>query len=73
LRALDYLQDAGVAWDDRMSDAMEVLLKKRRPDGRWPLQAKIPGKVHFEMEKPGKASRWNTLRSLRIMQKYQSP
>jgi hypothetical protein len=70
LRALDHLQDAGVEWDDRMSDAIEVLLGKRRSDGRWPLQAKIPGKVHFDMEKAGQPSRWNTLRALRVLKLY---
>jgi hypothetical protein len=70
LRALDYFQDAGVSWDERMSDAIEVLLGKRKTDGRWPLQAKIPGQFHFEMEKPGKPSRWNTLRALRVLKRY---
>lgn len=70
LRALDYFQDAGIPWDSRMSHAVAVLLKKRKADGRWPLQAKIPGKFHFEMEKPGKPSRWNTLRALRVLQAY---
>lgn len=70
LRALDYFQDAGAAWDERMSDAIEVLLSKRRSDGRWPLQAKIPGKVHFEMEKAGRPGRWNTLRALRVLKRY---
>ncbi len=70
LRALDHFQDAGVDWDGRMSDAIEALLKKRRSDGRWPLQAKIPGKVHFEMETAGQPSRWNTLRASRVLQKY---
>jgi hypothetical protein len=70
LRALDYFQDAGVEWDERMSDAIEVLLSKRRSDKRWPLQAKIPGKLHFEMEKAGQPSRWNTLRAIRVLKQY---
>lgn len=70
LRALDYFQDAGIGWDARMSSALEVLLSKRKADGRWPLQAKIPGKFHFEMEKPGQPSRWNTLRALRVLKTY---
>jgi hypothetical protein len=70
LRALDYFQDAGIEWDDRMSDAIEVLISKRSADGCWPLQAKIPGKVHFDMEKAGKSSRWNTLRALRVLKQY---
>jgi hypothetical protein len=72
LRALDYFQDAGIKWDERMSDAIEVLLSKRKTDGRWPLQAKIPGNFHFEMEKPGKPSRWNTLRSMRVLREFGS-
>ncbi len=70
LRALDHFQDAKIPWDDRMRPAMDVLLKKRRKDGTWPVQAKYPGLVHFEMEKAGGPSRWNTLRALRVMKKY---
>ena len=31
------------------------------------LQAKHPGQTHFDMEKAGQASRWNTLRALRVL------
>lgn len=31
------------------------------------LQAPYPGQVHFEMEKAGRPSRWNTLRALRVL------
>ncbi len=68
LRALDYFQLAGVIYDERMADAIEVLMKKRLKDGRWPLQARHPGATHFEMEKTGKPSRWNTLRAMRVLQ-----
>lgn len=71
LRALDYFQNAGIAWDQRMEDAIELLLKKRSKEGTWPLQNKHPGQTHFEMEKPGKASRWNTLRALRVLKRYE--
>jgi hypothetical protein len=67
LRALDYFQFAGVEYDPRMQDALDVLMSKRRKDSKWPLQAKHPGKVHFDMETPGKPSRWNTLRALRVL------
>ncbi len=67
LRALDYFRAAQCPYDARMDDAMEVLTRKRRADGRWPLQAKHPGQVHFDMEKPGGPSRWNTLRALRVL------
>mgnify|MGYP002638908724 FL=1 len=70
LRALDYLQNAGVRYDPRMQDALDLLKKKRLKDGRWPVQAKHPGQTHFDMEQAGDASRWNTLRALRVLQRF---
>ena len=70
LRALDYFQDAGAAYDERMQAAIEVLLEKRKKDGTWPVQARHPGQTHFEMEKTGKSSRWNTLRALRVLKHF---
>ena len=71
LRALDYFQSAGTGYDPRMEDALRVLIKKRRKDHTWPLQAKHPGLSHFEMEAPGQPSRWNTLRALRVLKHFQ--
>ena len=70
LRALDYFRFAGAAYDDRLCEALEVLVRKRRPDGRWPLQAKHAGHTHFDMEPAGQASRWNTLRALRVLEYF---
>ncbi len=72
LRALDYFQRAGIPWDERMEDAIAVLLKKRRSDGRWTVQAAHPGQVHFVMEETGKPGRWNTLLALRVLKAYRS-
>ncbi|MFH1852524.1 MAG: hypothetical protein ABIA75_09280 [Candidatus Neomarinimicrobiota bacterium] len=68
LRALDYFQSAGLPYDDRLKPALDILHKKRRRDGRWPLQNRHPGQTHFEMEQTGQPSRWNTLRALRVLQ-----
>ncbi len=70
LRTLDYFRAAKTPWDPRMKPAVDVLLKKRRADGSWPLQAAHPGRVHFEMEPAGKPSRWNTLLALRVLRFY---
>ncbi|MBM2815265.1 MAG: hypothetical protein HW421_2027 [Ignavibacteria bacterium] len=70
LRALDYFQFAGVEYDERMQDALDVLIKKRRSDNKWAIQAKHPGQIHFEMEPTGKPSRWNTLRALRVLNHF---
>jgi hypothetical protein len=69
-RALDYFQDTGVGYDKRMDDAIEILLKKRTKDKKWLLQGKHPGQTHFNMEKEGEPSRWNTLRAMRILKHF---
>ncbi|MCL4831109.1 MAG: hypothetical protein KJZ86_01675 [Caldilineaceae bacterium] len=70
LRCLDYFQSAGIAYDPRMQPALDHLLGKRRKDGTWPVQARHAGQVHFEMEKTGGPSRWNTLRALRVLRHF---
>lgn len=70
LRALDHFQFTGSDYDSRMDDAIQVLKDKRRADNTWPLQAKHPGQTHIDMEKSGQASRWNTLRALRVLKNY---
>ncbi|HRQ40849.1 MAG TPA: hypothetical protein PLD25_23290 [Chloroflexota bacterium] len=70
LRALDYFRNVGMWYDPRMQDALDVLRQKRRKDGSWPLQARHPGQTHFDMEKPGQPSRWNTLRALRVFKHF---
>jgi hypothetical protein len=70
LRALDYFQFAGINYDPRMRDAIDMVKKKRRKDNKWPVQAKHPGQTHFDMEKTGGPSRWNTLRALRVLKHF---
>ena len=70
LRALDYFQAAAAPWDERMADALAVLLAKRKADGRWLAEAAHPGATHFVMEAPRKPGRWNTLMALRVLKRY---
>ena len=67
MRCLDYFQEKDIDKDERMTDAVELLLEKQTTDGVWKLEHKYPNKVFFDMEKVGKPSRWNTLRALRII------
>ena len=67
LRALDYFRAARTLPEERMADAIDVLLSKQNKDGTWNLQAYHPGQVHFKMEQAGQPSRWNTLRALRVL------
>ncbi|WP_299124260.1 hypothetical protein [uncultured Winogradskyella sp.] len=70
LSALDYFQYSKTKWDNRMQPAINILIKKRNKNGTWNVQAKHPGQTHFDMEKAGKPSRWNTLRALRVLKNY---
>jgi len=65
---LDYMRRAGVAPDERVAEAIDLVGKKRDEHGRWPLENPHPGPAHFEMEgRAGEPSRWNTLRALRVL------
>ncbi len=71
MRLLDYFQERNVAPDERMNEAIEIIKKKQRKDGTWPLQNKHPGRTYFELEQTGRSSRWNTLRALRILKWFE--
>jgi hypothetical protein len=74
LRGLEYLRRAGVAPDERVAEAIELVASKRDDDGRWPLETLHPGKMLVEMgEGEGRPSRWNTLRALRVLDWYLAP
>jgi len=70
LRSLDYFRSSEISYDDRMQSAVEILLNKRKKNNYWLLQTKHPGQTHFDMEKTGKPSRWNTLRALRVLEYF---
>ncbi len=70
LRVLDYFQKADIKYDRRMQPALDILMSKKRKDGRWPVQHKHSGQQHFEMEKTGGPSRMNTLRALRVLNHF---
>lgn len=68
LRGLDYLRSAGVEPDQRVAEAVELVQKRRHQNGRWPLNVLHSARIPFDMEPGvGKASRWNTLRALRVL------
>ena len=71
LRGLDYLRSTGIKPDSRMSEAIEIVIKRRHQNGRWPLNLRHQEHIPLEMEtEVGRASRWNTLRALRVLRWY---
>ena len=71
LRGLDYFQACGAERDERLEDAIALLLSKRKADGRWLNYRGLSGRVFFEMEKAGEPGRANTLRALRVLRWWQ--
>jgi hypothetical protein len=67
IRALNYFQSSQARPDERMSDAIELLMKKQTLDGRWLAYRPWAGRTFFELEATGQPSRWNTLRALRVL------
>jgi len=71
LRGLDYLRRAGVAPDERVAEAVELVASKRDADGCWPLETRYAGAMPVEInEREGRPSRWNTLRAMRVLEWY---
>jgi hypothetical protein len=72
LRGLEYLCSAGVAYDERMAEAIELVASKRNGDELWPLETRYPGVMPIEMDEgEGQPSQWNTLRALRVLNQCQ--
>lgn len=68
LRGLEYIRRADVVADARVDEAVALVLSKRSGEGRWPLDVRYPGVMPVELdEDEGRASRWNTLRALRVL------
>lgn len=73
LRGLEYLRRAGVTPDERVAEAIELVESKRDGDGRWLIETRHPGQMPVEIDEGGSslgASRWNTLRALRVLDWY---
>ena len=71
LRGLDYLRSAGVAYDERMGEAIDLVASKSDSNGAWLLEVRYPGVMPVETDQgEGLPCRWNTLRALRVLNWY---
>lgn len=53
--------------EERMQDAIDIILSKQDPQGRWKLENSYNGKVIANIEKKGRPSKWITLNALRVL------
>jgi len=71
LRGLEYLRNAAIKPDSRIREAIEIVIKRRHQNGRWPLNLLHREYIPLKMETDvGSPSRWNTLRALRVLRWY---
>jgi len=72
LRGLDVLTKLDYINDERLNDAVEILLKKRQGNGSWILESAPIGRMQTNIEAKGKPSKWITLIALRILKRLSS-
>jgi len=70
LRGLDALRAAGIGYDPRMSDAVDILRSRRRADGRWAANRAHPGQTHLRYPAAGEPNRWVSLIASRVLRAY---
>jgi hypothetical protein len=69
LRGLDVLTSLGYSKDERLNDAVTVLLQKRQGDGTWILENSPIGRMQADVEVKNKPSKWITLIALRVLKR----
>ncbi|MFW9886820.1 MAG: nitrogen fixation protein NifH, partial [Candidatus Thorarchaeota archaeon] len=69
LEVLDALTALGVK-DNRMQEAIDLVIANRGKDGKWLLKNSYNGKMLCDIEVKGKPSKWITLRALRILSRF---
>jgi hypothetical protein len=69
LRGLSVLTKLGYTEDERLKDAVGLLLQKRRRDGTWLLENAPTGRMQTNIETVGKPSKWITLNALRVLKR----
>jgi hypothetical protein len=71
LEILGILTKLGIK-DDRMQEAVDLVISKQDADGRWMLENTFNGKFHTNIESKGKPSKWITFNALRMLKRYYS-
>jgi len=71
LRGLDVVTRLGYGGDDRIKDALGVVLGKQRGDGKWVLESTPSGRMQVDLETKGEPSKWVTLKALKVMKRLE--
>lgn len=69
LEVLDILTKIGIR-DDRMKEAIDLVVSKQNENGRWILDKTFNGRMQANIEQKGKESKWITLIALRVLKRF---
>jgi hypothetical protein len=58
--------------DERMQDALDLVVSKQDPQGRWILENTFNGRFQTNIEQKGEPSKWITLNALTILKRFYS-
>jgi len=56
--------------DSRMAEALDKLVSKQGPDGRWILENTFSGRFHSNIERKGAPSKWVTVYALGVLKRF---
>jgi hypothetical protein len=70
LEAMCSLAAAGVKYDNRMDEALDIIESKMLPGGRWKLEFSLKGKMWVDIEKRGRPSKWITYHAISVLKRY---
>jgi hypothetical protein len=69
LEVMDILTRLGYK-DDRMQEALDLIISKQNKDGIWNLENTFNGRYLTRIEQKDKPSKWITLNALRVLKNY---
>ncbi|MFX1313241.1 MAG: nitrogen fixation protein NifH, partial [Promethearchaeota archaeon] len=58
--------------DDRMQDAIDLVISKQNENSRWILEKSFNGRMQANIEQKGKESKWITLFALKVLKRFYS-
>jgi len=72
LRGLEYFASVHAPYDERMEEALTLLLMKQKSDHTWSHCSPYSGRYYFHQEKTGAPSRCVTVRVLKVLKEYRN-
>jgi hypothetical protein len=72
LRGLRAITRAGIVNDERMKDALELLVAKRNAKGRWVREAPWPSRTYSSFGRVGVEDKWVTLNAMLVLRNRHS-